>query len=194
MLAVGVEGDDDLGAGFDHQPVAGAQRRAAAAVGDVAGDRGAVLGGDVAGAVAGAVVDDQDLGRDAADLGRHLVEHVADVLGLVVGGDEDRDLAAEALRQARLAELLPGQPLERRRELARVARGLTESARRISRKRMKIAKTARPRMRPPLPFSKEKAESSSSVISVPETSARPSPAASRISTSALRSERRRTTA
>ena len=46
-------------------------------------------------------------------------------------------------------------------------------------------------MRPPLPFSKEKAESSLSVISVPETSARPSPAASRISTSALRSERRR---
>ena len=41
---------------------------------------------------------------------------------------------------------------------------------------MKIAKTARPRMRPPLPFSKEKAESSSSVISVPETSARPTPA------------------
>ena len=36
---------------------------------------------------------------------------------------------------------------------------------------MKIAKTARPRMRPPLPFSKEKAESSLSVISVPETSA-----------------------
>ena len=41
-------------------------------------------------------------------------------------------------------------------------------------------------MRPPLPFSKEKAESSLSVISVPETSARPSPAASRISTSTLR--------
>ena len=79
-------------------------------------------GGDVAGAVAGAVVDDQHLGADAADLGRHLVEHVADVLGLVVGGDEDRDLAAEALRQSRLAELLPGQPLQRRRELARVAR------------------------------------------------------------------------
>ena len=59
---------------------------------------------------------------------------------------------------------------------------------------MKIEKTARPRMRPPLPFSKEKAESSLSVISVPETSASPSPAASRISTSTLRSERRRSTA
>ena len=56
---------------------------------------------------------------------------------------------------------------------------------------MKIAKTARPRMRPPLPFSKEKAESSSSVISVPATIARPRPAASRISTSTLRSEWRR---
>ena len=53
---------------------------------------------DVAGAVTGAVVDDQDLGADAAYGGRHLVEHVADVLGLVVGGDEDRDLADEALR------------------------------------------------------------------------------------------------
>ena len=59
---------------------------------------------------------------------------------------------------------------------------------------MKIAKTARPRMRPPLPFSKEKAESSLSVTSVPETIARPSPAASRIRTSTLRSERRRSTA
>src|SRR6201990_3441018 len=44
---------------------------AAAAGGDVAGDQGAVLGGDVAGAVAGAVVDDEDLGADAAGLGRH---------------------------------------------------------------------------------------------------------------------------
>ena len=43
VLAVGVEGDDDLGPGVDHQPVAGAQRRAAAAVDHVAGDGGAVL-------------------------------------------------------------------------------------------------------------------------------------------------------
>ena len=85
-----------------------------------------MLGGDVAGAVARAVVDDEHRGRHAADLGRHQVEHVADVLGLVVGGDEDRDLVAEALRQLRLAELLPGEPLERRRELARVARRLRE--------------------------------------------------------------------
>ena len=39
VLAVGVEGDDDLGPRLDHQPVAGAQRRAAAAVDHVAGDR-----------------------------------------------------------------------------------------------------------------------------------------------------------
>ena len=49
-------------------------------------------------------------------------------------------------------------------------------------------------MRPPLPFWKEKAESSLSVISVPETIASPSPTASRISTSTLRSERRRISA
>ena len=49
-------------------------------------------------------------------------------------------------------------------------------------------------MRPPLPFSKEKAESAPLTISVPETSARATPVASRISTSALRSVRRRATA
>ena len=41
---------------------------------------------------------------------------------------------------------------------------------------MKIAKTARPRMRPPLPRSKEKASSSASVSSVPETIASAEPA------------------
>ena len=61
VLAVGVEGDDDLGPRFDHQPVAGAQGGAAAAVDHVAGDQRAVLGGDVAGPVAGAVVDDERL-------------------------------------------------------------------------------------------------------------------------------------
>ena len=127
VLAVGVEGDDDLGARFDHQPVAGAQGGAAAAVGDVAGDqrrrarrrRRRCRRGSRRRRPATSV-------GDAADLGRHLVEDVADVLRLVVGGDEDRDLAAEALRQPGLAELLPGQPLERRRELARVARRLRE--------------------------------------------------------------------
>ncbi len=126
VLAVGVERDHDLGPGVDHQPVAGAQRRTAAAVDHVAGDDRAVLGGDVAGAVARAVVDDEHLGPHAADLGRHPLEHVADVLGLVIGGDDDRDLAAEALGQLRLAELLPGEALEHGRELAGVASGLRE--------------------------------------------------------------------
>jgi hypothetical protein len=66
-----------------------------------------------------------------------------------------------------------------------------ERARRLIRKRMKIAKTARPRIRPPLPFSNEKAESSASVISVPATTASPTPAPSRKRTSTLRSVRRR---
>jgi hypothetical protein len=87
----------------------------------VAGDDGAVLGGDVAGSVAGAVVDHQHRGLHIADFARHQVEHLADAVGLVVGGDQDRDLAAEARGQLRLAELLPGEALEHRRELARVA-------------------------------------------------------------------------
>ncbi len=59
VLAVGVEGDDDVGAGVGHQPVAGAKRGAAAAVDHVARDRDPVLAGDVAGAVPRAVVDDE---------------------------------------------------------------------------------------------------------------------------------------
>ena len=59
VLPVGVERDDDLGAGFDHQPVAGPQGRAAAAVDHVAGDDRAVLARHVGGAVARAVVDDE---------------------------------------------------------------------------------------------------------------------------------------
>ena len=118
VLAVGVEGDDDLRPGVGEQPVAGPQRRAAAAVDHVAGDDRAVGAGDVLGAVARAVVDDQDRGRDPADLGRDPVEHRADVVGLVVGGDQDRDPVAEALRMPGDAELLPGEPLEHRRELA----------------------------------------------------------------------------
>ena len=74
VLAVGVERDHDLGAGVGHQPVAGAQRGAAAAVDEVARDHRAVLGGDLAGAVARAVVDHEDGGLDSAHLGRDPVE------------------------------------------------------------------------------------------------------------------------
>ena len=60
--------------------------------------------------------------------------------------------------------------------------------------RITIAKTARPRIRPPFPFSNAKAESSVLSSSVPETisSARPPKIAS--STAPFDSERRRQTA
>ena len=54
-----------------------------------------------------------------------------------------------------------------------------------------MAKTARPRIRPPLPFSKEKAESSLSSSSVPETIARARPPKIASSTAPFDSERRR---
>ena len=68
----------------------------------------------------------------------------------------------------------PSSAAESWREL----RAPTESARRVMMKRMKMAKTARPRIRPPLPFSKEKAESRPLTTSVPVTIARASPARS----------------
>ena len=80
VLAVGIEGDNDLRPRLDHQPVAGPQGGAAAAVDDVAGDEGAVLGGDLAGPVPGAVVHHQHRGPDPAHLVRDPVEDVADAL------------------------------------------------------------------------------------------------------------------
>ena len=88
------------------------------------------------------------------------------------------------------SEVMPS----RTAEICRVLRPLTESARIDIRKRKMIAKTARPRIRPPLPRSKESAERTRSVSSVPETIARPKPISSRIRTSAFRSSRRRKTA
>ena len=126
VLAVGVQGDDDGRARVGEQPVAGAQRGAAAAVDHVAGDDRAVLGGDLAGAVARAVVDDQDRGLDPADLIRNPVEDVADAVGLVVGGDQHADPVPEALRMARGDELLPGEPLEHLGELAGDSRPLRQ--------------------------------------------------------------------
>ena len=76
----------------------------------------------------------------------------------------------------------PSSAAESWREL----RAPTESARTVMMKRMKIAKTARPRIRPPLPFSKEKAESRPLTTSVPVTTASASPASTSRSTSALR--------
>ena len=175
VLAVGVERDDDLRPRVDHQPVAGAQGGAAAAVDHVARHRGAVLGGDLPGPVARAVVDDQDPGRDPAYLVGDAVEHVADVLGLVVGRDEDRDACRGSAPEARPGGTRPQASPSSTAEISRELRAETRSARRIIRKRTKIANTARPRMRPPLPRSKEKASSSRSVSSVPETIASPTP-------------------
>jgi hypothetical protein len=66
-----------------------------------------------------------------------------------------------------------------------------ESARRISRKRIRTAKTTTPTIRVPFSRSNENAERMVSRISVPETIASPSAITSRIRTSALRSWRRR---
>ncbi len=55
-----------------------------------------------------------------------LLENDADVLPLVVGGNEDRDLAAEVLGVAVAAEALPREPFEHGLELARHARALRE--------------------------------------------------------------------
>ena len=77
--------------------------------------------GDLFGPVAGAVVDDQGGGGQATDLGRDLVDHVADVVGLVVGRDDDRDPVAEGLAMALGTELLGSDALEHGRELPGVA-------------------------------------------------------------------------
>src|SRR5215207_5187121 len=73
-------------------------------------------------------------------------------------------------------------------------RPVSARLRSVRKNRMKIAKTASPRIRPPPPLRKEKNSSSAFVSSVADTIARPSPASSRVSTSTLRSERRRQTA
>ena len=63
---------------------------------------------------------------EAADLGGDAVQDGADVVGLVVGGDEDADLVAEVVRIAGDAELLPGEALEHPGELARDPRSLAQ--------------------------------------------------------------------
>ena len=112
VLAVGVERHDDDRARVGHQPVAGPQRGAAAAVDHVARDGRAVGAGDVARAVARAVVDDQHGGLDAADAspgsaaapGRCCPPRCR-------RGSRPRPGPGSA-RAARLAELLPRDPLE----------------------------------------------------------------------------------
>ena len=86
------------------------------------GDGGAVGARDVARGVARAVVHHQYLGLQATDLCRNAGQHLAEALLLVVGGNHDRDLVAEAIGQPIRAELLPGDSLEHGRELAIDAR------------------------------------------------------------------------
>ena len=133
---------------------------------DVAGDDRAVVAGDLVGAVARAVVDDQHRGRLAADLAGHPIEHLADVVGLVVGGDQDRDPVAEALGVPGGAELLPGEPLERRRRAAARRASSAPARAASSRNRIRIANIATPTIRVPFSRSNENASSSASGISV----------------------------
>jgi hypothetical protein len=118
VLAVRVERDHHARAGVDHQAIARAQRGAAAEVGHVPRHRRAVGAGDLPGPVARAVVDDEHRGADAADRGRDPREHLPDAVLLVVRRDDDGHAVAEALVQTGGAELLPGDALERRRELS----------------------------------------------------------------------------
>ena len=147
MLAVGVERDDDLRPSR-HQPVPGAKRGAAAAVDHVAGTTATPCSATSPvpsrepSSTTRTSVPARRLRRDRR--GR------AEIVLLVVGGNDDRDLAAEALRQACAAELLPGDSLERAGEFAADPGALRER-RRTSRKRIRIAKTATPMIRSPLP-------------------------------------------
>ena len=118
VLAVGVERDDDPRPRVDHQAVAGAQRRAAAEVGGVAGHGGAVLARDLARAVARAVVDHQHGGADPAHRVGDAREDLTDVVLLVVCRDDDRHSIPKTLDQPSVAEFVPRDALERRRELA----------------------------------------------------------------------------
>src|SRR5215203_301860 len=108
VLAVGVEVDDDVGALSPGYLEARAQCVALAAVDDV-GDYGeALLAGDGRRGVVRAVVDHHDLDLVAQDLLRHPAQHLPYAPLLVVGGNDDEDLAP--LRE----------PLFRRKVLLRV--------------------------------------------------------------------------
>ena len=78
-------------------------------------DRAGVLG-DVAGAITRAVVDDKHGRRAATHFARELLKHDADVLSLVVGGHEDRDLPSEMGGVTIAAKTLPGEAFEHRLE------------------------------------------------------------------------------
>src|SRR5215469_774243 len=88
-LPVAVERGDVVGTSLAGDAVPGPQRHTVAAVGGERADERAVPLGDLGGAVRAAVVDHQARHAHASYLIRDLIEHLADVGGLVVGGDDD---------------------------------------------------------------------------------------------------------
>ena len=93
VLAVGIEGHDDIDAEPLGDEVAGLEGGALAAVDRVADDVGALRPGDVGRPVAGAIVDDQDVGGQAGHLRRHLGQDAGQAVGLVERRDADEDPA-----------------------------------------------------------------------------------------------------
>ncbi len=87
MLAVRVEGDDRLDIGGQRAPEAGPQGRALPLVRRLAEDLRTRRPGDGGGVVRGAVVDDQD-----REMASRAPDDGLDAGGLVVGGDEGKDL------------------------------------------------------------------------------------------------------
>ena len=88
VLAVGVEGDHVAGAVGRGQPVAEPQGRALAQVDRQHAGVDPGVEGHLGGAVGAAVDHHQGGDLEVADEGRHGLQHVADVVLLLVGGDE----------------------------------------------------------------------------------------------------------
>ena len=176
-------------AGVGHQPVAGPQRRAAAAVDHVPRDHGAVPAppsSPVSSREPSSTTRTRSLPRRPR---AGSVEHLADALGLVVGGDHD----ARSCPRKR-----SGWPASRNSSQASPSstaescgdpRRSAVSARTTSRNRIRIANTATPTIRVPFERLNEKALRIVSRSSVPETIARPS--ATRAGAARRRSSERR---
>ena len=87
VLAVGIEGYDDVGALPQRTLDAGLQRSALPQIDGMLQHRGAGIRGCVAGVVTGAVVDDNDTVAGANYAG----DNVGDHLRLVIGGDHHKN-------------------------------------------------------------------------------------------------------
>jgi hypothetical protein len=90
MLAVAVEGDDDVGALAQRKLDAGLQPGALPQIDRMLDHRGAGLGGDAGGRVPRPVVDDGHLITGAQEIADHGGDHPR----LVIGGDDDPDSVA----------------------------------------------------------------------------------------------------